>query len=251
MTDAEGKSEPVQPPTIPADWNPNRPSRKYFKRLAHQLLPGLTKQYLKKERSFRYKGIAVRVMPGVFHPGLFLSTKILMDFLETLDLEGKQMLEIGAGTGILSLYAAAKGAAVTATDISQQAIANIQANQKATGFPLNIVESNLFENLSPNAYDLILINPPYYPGMPEKEEDFAFFCGPDFEYFDVLFDGIGPFLKPDTDWFMILSEDCALDKIQYLAGLRDFRFELEKRTKRWGEWNYLFRIQSEKVLGPA
>src|ERR1017187_4421751 len=48
--------------------------------------------------------------PQVFHPVYFLSTRILIDELGTLELEGRQFLDMGTGTGSLAIFAAGRGA---------------------------------------------------------------------------------------------------------------------------------------------
>ena len=58
----------------------------------------IAKIYTSKERDFSFNNIKVKVKPGVFHPGLFISTKLLLNFVEKLNLEQKTFLELGAGT---------------------------------------------------------------------------------------------------------------------------------------------------------
>ena len=66
------------------------------------------KWYLSKPRDFSYKNISVIVLPGVFHPGFFHSTKMLLGFLNHQDINKKEFLELGCGSGIISVIAMTK-----------------------------------------------------------------------------------------------------------------------------------------------
>ena len=90
--------------------------RKIVKKIA---FPFLHRWYQLKTKSIsiysRY-GLKISVLPGVFHPGVFLSTNLIISYLKTRELDGKFFLELGAGSGLISLFAAKSGAKVTATD---------------------------------------------------------------------------------------------------------------------------------------
>ncbi|XP_017548283.1 EEF1A lysine methyltransferase 3 [Pygocentrus nattereri] len=76
-------------------------------------------------------GVAASVWDAAIH---------LCRFFEqiSLDLSGKRVIELGAGTGFLSILAARLGARVTLTDLPlaiPQAVRNIKANTPMTGWP--------------------------------------------------------------------------------------------------------------------
>jgi release factor glutamine methyltransferase len=217
--------------------------------MIHNLLKRLTpvlqavlRLYLRKSRHYRYKDISVMVEPGVFYPRFVFSTGILLDFLEAQDLSGKKFLELGAGCGVISLLAARMGALVTATDINPVAVENIKQNARRNKLEVNVVESDLFENIPEDHFDLIVINPPYYPKDPGDISEMAWFCGKDFEYFTSLFPQLKMFSTPSNEIFMILSEDCDIERIKEIATSSGFNFQLVKQVKRVGEWNYIFNI---------
>ena len=112
--------------------------RKIFKRIISFFLIPLTRWYLRKERQYVYHDVRVTIFQGVFHPGLFYSTKFLIDFLLTQSIGGKSIVELGCGTGLLSIIAARNGAAVTAIDLSQRAIENITFNAKQNQVQIKI-----------------------------------------------------------------------------------------------------------------
>lgn len=99
----------------------------------------------------------------VYTPGE--DSYLLEKFLEELDLEGKKVLDMGTGSGILAVKAAEKGADVTAADINSEAVEEARENVIQEGLEdrIDFVQSDLFENID-RTFDLITFNPPYLPG---------------------------------------------------------------------------------------
>jgi len=207
------------------------------------ILKKLANVYTRKEREFSYGNITVKVLPGVFHPGLFFSTKMLLSFVDTLNFESKAFLELGAGTGIISILAAKKGATVYASDISSKAVENVKLNAAKNNVQINIFESDLFKNIPDIQFDYIIINPPYYIRDPRKEEEYAWFCGSNFEYFKSLFNSLSNYMGNDSKVFIILSEVCDIQKIKSIGIENEFDWELKVKKQIWGEKNYIFQIK--------
>lgn len=201
------------------------------------------KYYFSKARPFNYKGIKGTVLPDVFYPIFTISTKLLMDFIEQFDLTDKRFLELGCGTGMISTLAAKKGAKVVASDINPSAIENVRLNAEKNGVILEPIFSDLFEKIPQQIFDYIIINPPYYPKNPQSKAEEAWYCGADFEYFKKLFSQLETYFNETSQVFMILSEDCELEKIKNLATKELLIFELIFQIKKQGEENYIFRIQ--------
>jgi release factor glutamine methyltransferase len=207
------------------------------------ILKKLANVYTRKEREFSYNNIIVKVLPGVFHPGLFFSSKMLLNFVDTLKLESKTFLELGAGTGIISILAAKKGAAVYASDISGKAVENVKLNAVKNNVQINIFMSDLFKNIPDIQFDYIIINPPYYSREPREDEEYAWFCGSNFEYFKSLFNSLSDYIGNDSKVFMILSEVCDIQKIKSIGMENEFAWELKMKKQFWGEKNYIFEIK--------
>ena len=92
-------------------------------------------------------------------------TYFLHDFLEeNIELEGKKFLEIGTGNGEIAIYAAEKGAEVTATDINTEALQQVREKAESKGLEMELIESDLFESIEEDDYDIVVFNPPYLPG---------------------------------------------------------------------------------------
>ena len=218
-------------------------SRSVLKRLFSPVLIPLANWYLAYERWHRYRDIKVKVKPGVFHPGLFISTKILLDFLAKQDLVGKTFLELGAGTGIISIASARKGAEVHATDIDPTAVENINENARLNDVEIQVHQSDLFDQIPDSGpFHWIVINPPYYPSDPEQMNNYAMYCGSGFEYFQKLFKQLGNHEYENNRVIMILSEDCRIKEIKAIGLKHGWTLEVIEQRKRFGEWNYVFRI---------
>lgn len=222
--------------------------RKYLQPTIYRLLLPFAKWYLRKPRTDRYQGLAITVPPGVFHPGLFFSTRLMLKHLERYDLRGKTLLEIGAGSGMVAIWAAkVKGALVTATDISPTAIAAIQNNARTNGATLEIVHSDLFTDLPVFRYDYIVVNPPYYPKNPANDAEKAFFCGEGHAYFERFFEGLHAYRLPDSKVLMVLSEDCDLQRINHIAARHHWDMEMIHPARKMGEWSFVFSLKFKRV----
>jgi len=71
---------------------------------------------------------------------------LLRDHIRELDLDGKKVLDMGTGSGIIAIEAAKSGAKVVAADINQEAIDFARVKKPKTGFGWRdkFVQSNLF-----------------------------------------------------------------------------------------------------------
>jgi release factor glutamine methyltransferase len=107
-----------------------------------------------------YNGIVIYTHPNVYEPAE--DTFLLA---ENLDIQRKdEVLEIGTGTGLITVIAAQRSRNVVATDINEHAVKcalkNIIANRT---YNVEIREGNLFEPVPDEKFDLILFNTPYLP----------------------------------------------------------------------------------------
>ncbi len=216
--------------------------RQVIKRLTKPILKFGLEFYYRKPRPFKYQGIQVLVHPEVFPPHLTLSTKILLDFIAELDLSKKSFLELGCGSGIISLFARSKEATVTASDINKTALENLKKASEENNLEVDCVYSNLFENLQNKNFDYILINPPYYPKQPKNVKEQAWFCGDDFQYFKNLFNQLPPYINKKNQAYMILSEDCEFKTISEIASGNKLNLKAAFETSKMGEKNTIYQI---------
>ena len=103
------------------------------------------------------------VYPNVFSPKYFLDTEFFAEHVNVK--EGEDFLEIGPGTGVISVLTALRGArSVTCVDINPSAVANTEANAQLHGVVKNIrvYRGDVFSPLKPNqTFDVILWNTPF------------------------------------------------------------------------------------------
>lgn len=199
---------------------------------------------VQRERVIRLNGMRLTVPPEVFHPGIYFSTRIFIRFLKTVDFQRKKVLDVGSGSGALALFAAQNGATAAALDINPHAIETTRRNAAANGLAVQCWLSDLFAAVPQQQFDHLLINPPYYPVAPKNDLERAFFAGEQLEYFQTLFARMPAFLSPGGRAWMILSEDCNLEKIRELAACHQWRFDPVFEQKKWGERLFVFEIAS-------
>ena len=103
--------------------------------------------------------IVIEIEPKMaFGSGTHETTSLCMEYVEDKDLSGMDILDIGCGSGILSILAKKLGAKnVLACDIDPIAVSSTIDNAKINGVDLQAKESNLFTNVE-GKYDLIFAN---------------------------------------------------------------------------------------------
>ena len=220
-------------------------TRKKILNLLHPVLKPLSQWYLSRTRNYRYQNINLQIYPGVFHPGLFFSTKVLLNYLTTQSIKGSTVLELGAGSGLIAIYCAQQGARATASDVNPAALQNINANAHANHVDIEIIASDLFDNLNPSSFNWIIINPPYYPKTVAKESELAWYCGENFEYFEKLFTQLKSAFLDHQKIIMVLSEDCNIARIKAIAKSRNIELKTIYQEQLSCERNYIFQLVNE------
>ena len=84
---------------------------------------------------------------------------------------GERVLEIGCGSGVVSIHCAKNGCVVTAVDINPNAVETARMNADMNYIPLDVVHSDVYDNVD-GIFDTIIFNLPYLPveeeGLAEK-----------------------------------------------------------------------------------
>lgn len=209
--------------------------------LSYTLKPFLQYYYLKRSRAFNYDGLTLTIAPGVFHPGLFFSSKFFAEFIKQQDLNDQRLLDVGCGSGLLSLVAAKQGAKVSAVDLNDAALFNCQTNALSNDLVVKTIKSDIFSQVE-GSFDYIVVNPPYYPRQPQNASQLAWYCGDNFDYFKQFFADLDQHITADSRVFMVLSDGCDLATIADIAAEHNFTLEKLQQRNMWLEWQFIFQL---------
>jgi release factor glutamine methyltransferase len=217
--------------------------RTVLKHIVHRTYRPMLVKYLSKTRKYRYKDIELEIPPQVFHPGFFSSTHLLLKYIDQFPLEGKKILELGAGSGLIAIHAAKKHAAVTASDINPVAIEHLKKNSLRNNVWIEAIQSDLFTNINQRTFDIIAINPPYYKKQPHSLLDHAWYCGEHGEYFLNLFAQLPGYIHENSAVIMVLCDGCDLAMIEQASSSNGFALKLVQAKQNLLEKNFIYRIE--------
>ena len=125
----------------------------------------------------RFDSLSIIVPPGVYAPRS--DTALLARELGAV--KDAHVLELCAGSGVLALLAAQRGAArVLAIDRSRRAVLAIRANARLNRLRVTARRGDLASRIGRHGrFDVILANPPYLPTVGEGRTDDRWDAGPD------------------------------------------------------------------------
>lgn len=132
---------------------------------------------------------------------LFAEQEFFVDEMRTDKIRGASVLEIGLGSGVLSIAAARAGAKqVTALEINPRARNfagfNIVLNQVADRISILTGDSQIYAPVCGRRFDYILSNPPFEPTPPGMEHFYHSAAGHyGMDFLDALFQGFDAHLS--------------------------------------------------------
>jgi release factor glutamine methyltransferase len=203
------------------------------RRLIGSLLHFLTYHFFLKRRRTAdtyAAGFRFVVPPTVFHPRYFLTGEYFARFIGRLDFRGRCVADVGTGSGILALAAARAGAGhVYAIDINPKAAWAAVENARLNGFGdrVSALCSNLLSAVAPQPlFDVIVSNPPYFPGEPRDLADRAWHSGPQHRDIAQLFVQARERLVAGGRMYLLVSGRVDLAPLRLLIEQAQFRFRL-------------------------
>lgn len=111
-----------------------------------------------------FMGMSFQVNPSVLIPRQ--DTEVLVEsVLEEKSKQHLEILDMCTGSGCIGIsLALLLGAEVTAVDVSAEALETAKGNcQNLSCSQVTFIQSDLFAELEPHQYDIIVSNPPYIP----------------------------------------------------------------------------------------
>jgi release factor glutamine methyltransferase len=181
----------------------------------------------------RVGGFDLRVHPTVFHPKYFGSSAILGGYIESLDLEGKSFLDMGAGSGIVGLFAARAGARVTGVDVNPAAVLCATENASAAGFNIEYHCGDLFTTLPGRRFDVIAWNPPFFPRSADSLAEAAFYAGENYDAIARFAVESRMHLNPSGLIYVVLSMDLEIPRLTSTFDRERFVVR-QVATRKWG-----------------
>ena len=143
----------------------------------------------------------------------------------------KSILEIGTGSGVLGLCCFRYGAdKVVATDVNPNAIACARHNAGRLGYPLDVrqvatgeaADLSAYAVLEPNErFDVILSNPPWEDGQPQRWSDYALY-DPNFKLLRSILSDARSHLKPGGKILLTYGSVEAIQCVHRLAKEYDY-----------------------------
>lgn len=200
-------SEPAQSGLVTSDRYslPRTLFRRFVHRASHQFILSS-----RRTRRTRVGDVSIEVAPSVFHPVVFVTSKMFAAYLRACDLTAQRVVEVGTGSGILAISAALAGARdVLALDINPAAVnaARDNADRNGVGPRLEARLSNLFSAVRADEhFDVIICSPPSFAGEPCDIADHAWFAGPGYSHLRGLFRGM-KHLADGGQMLLLLSSD--------------------------------------------
>ena len=154
-----------------------------------------------------YRGFEIKIPAEVYEPRE--DTDLLADAAERI--ANKDVLEVGCGSGIISLILAKNGNAVTAVDIDPKAVDATIENAVNNRTHINCFQSDLFQHVH-GQFDYVLFNFPY---LPERitEENRSWAAGEDIEVVRGFAHGAKNHLKPSGKLLFVISSLTNLEKV--------------------------------------
>jgi methylase of polypeptide subunit release factors len=131
-----------------------------------------------------WKNASLAVLPDVYAPHIFTDSFWFAEQLPNI-IGDKSLLEIGTGTGIISIACALSGARVVACDINPSAIENASLNIQRYCVDIDLKVGDVYQRIRPREkFDFIFWAHPFN-NWPEPIDDPLLLTGMDYQYHNL------------------------------------------------------------------
>ena len=167
-----------------------------------------------------------------------------MDENKTL-FKDKSVLDMGTGSGILSVKAADLGSDVTAVDINEYVIEELK--EKHLRKSIHFKVSNLFSHIR-GKFDIVLFNPPYLPRLTTEDEAVALAVSGGKHGYEIIVSFLSKLnLHLKNDGFALLVFSSLTNKEMVDETLVKYGFEYVLIKKQDFDFETLFLYKIEKM----
>ncbi len=157
------------------------------------------------------------------------------------DLSGKEILDMGCGSGIVGVIASSLGAICTSVDINPEAVKCSEENFKMNNVKGTVIQSNLFDKLDINKkFDIIFFNPPYYNYEPQNDYEKGFGGGKDYRVIREFIGKSKDYLKKGGYLYLIISSDMKIETMFTILEGQGFVYNILQKIGKFFETFYIF-----------
>ena len=163
-------------------------------------------------------GLTIDAPAGIYHPTPDSSSEFFIRNLKAMNRQGiAKTLEIGAGCGAISLFVASKWTCrVVASDISSEAVAAVKRNARLNKLEIEVIRSDLFNEIKEDQFDLIIFNAPLIDKQPESSIEKYSLCDPEGRIVGSFLRGAKSHLKKSG---LIIFSLCSNSAYEVMADL--------------------------------
>lgn len=191
----------------------------------------------------RICGFDLTVNADVYAPDFFTDTAWFASTLPKF-VRSQRLLEIGTGTGAISLACAAHGARVVATDVNPSAVENARLNFASHGLNTEVREGNLFEPISSDEFfDFIFWAHPFN-NWPKPVNDTLLLSGLDTGYAGIrgYFEGAHHHLAPEGKLLLGTGDSADIRTILEFASSSKYAVRILAQTTLPLEYEHIAEI---------
>jgi methylase of polypeptide subunit release factors len=194
----------------------------------------------------KVNGLNLLVLPQIFNPTLFGSSLFLANYLRQHPPPSASCtLDLGCGSGLLGLTLALTGAKVVATDLNPEAVwvSEVNAHLNGCANHYEVRQGSLYQPVSGEQFDLIVMNPPYYAHTPTSLLEQAFMAGPDLETLRGMLMGAATYLTPTGHALAVLSSTIPMTNVLAQVAQAGLEWQIVARRRFWAEWHLIYQFR--------
>ncbi|HZV13516.1 MAG TPA: HemK2/MTQ2 family protein methyltransferase [Candidatus Kapabacteria bacterium] len=220
--------------------------KKFLRRLLSAVIYNTRiRKTLRREVRIGIGNIDLTISPTVFNPAFFTTSKFLAEYISSLDLKNKKVLDAGTGSGILAIAAAQQGALVTAIDMNSTAVECTEANARNNNVSINVLQSDWFDALGEEKFDVIVSNPPFVKGEVMPPYGIAWYSGAQHELVIPLIDSSVNHLTTGGYALFIISSDADVEWFTMRLGSVFSSVQIVAREKSYFEEFFIIKASQK------